>query len=222
MPNRTLPVSSAGASIAIDPTPFAFPFGNLLAFVTDFNPATDTVPFIEGTNIPLLQVVDPVTGELRAFNPGISTGAFNAIGGDGIAIAETAPNLTLIPEVTRLIASTGLDYELHDNVTFFADAKVSYTESKAVEGIPFSDDIPLALDNPFLPIALQNQIPIIDALDPNSTPSIFVARDNLGSEIGAGTSAERTTFRASGGFRGDIGDTGLNYEASYTLSLIHI
>ena len=219
VPNRTLPVSSAGSTIAVDPTPFAFPFGQLLgAFDGDgnFNPATDSIPLIAGTNIPVLQVIDSVTGEVRPFNPGIATGAFNAIGGDGIAIAETAPDLTLIPEVTRFVAASAVDYELTENVTFFADAKLSFTETDSVAGIPFSDDIPIALDNPFLPLTIQNQIPILDALIPGTTPSIFVARDNLGSETDSGTSAERTTFRASGGFRGEIPTLGFDYEASYT------
>ena len=214
-PNRTLPVSSGGSTIAVDPTPFAFPFGQLLSFVEDFNPATDTVPTIPGTDIPVLQVIDPVTGEVRAFNPGISTGAFNAIGGDGIPIGETAPGLTLIPEITRFVAASGVDYELHENITFFADAKFSFSEADSITGIPFSDDIPIALDNPFLPTAIQNQIPVLDALLPDSTPSIFVARDNLGSETGSGASIERSTIRASGGFRGDIPRTGFGYEASY-------
>ncbi|MEL7480456.1 MAG: TonB-dependent receptor [Pseudomonadota bacterium] len=214
-PNRTLPVSSPGSTIAVDPTPFAFPFGQLLTFVNDFNPATDTVPNIPGTDIPVLQVIDPVTGEVRAFNPGISTGAFNAIGGDGIAIGQTAPDLTLIPENTRFVASSAFDYEINNHITFFADAKLSFNESSAVAGIPFSDDIPIALDNPFLPLAIQNQIPILDALDPDSTPSIFVARDNLGSEIDGGTTAQRSTIRATGGFRGEIPRTGFEYEASY-------
>ncbi len=219
VPNRTLPVSSAGSTIAVSPFGGAFPFGNLLdSFDADgnFNPATDTVPLIAGTNIPSLQIIDPVTGEVRAFNPGIATGAFNAIGGDGIPIGETAPDLTLIPEITRFVASSAVDYELHENITFFADAKFAYNESSAVEGIPFSDDIEIALDNPFLPQAIQDQIPILDALAPGSTPSIFVARDNLGSEINAGTSAERSTIRASGGFRGEIPGLGFDYEASYT------
>jgi len=213
-PNRTLPVSSAGSTIAVDPTPFAFPFGALNSFVTDFNPATDTIPNIPGTNIPVLQVIDG--GVVRAFNPGISTGAFNAIGGDGIPIGQTAPDLTLIPEITRFVASSAVDYELNDNITFFADAKFAYNESSAIEGIPFSDDIPIALDNPFLPQTIQAQIPILDALIPGTSPSIFVARDNLGSEIGAGTSAERSTIRASGGFRGEIPGLGFDYEASYS------
>ena len=219
VPNRTLPVSSDGATIAIAPFDGAFPFGNLLeAFDANgnFNPATDSINFIPGTTIPDLQVIDPVTGEVRAFDPGIATGAFNAIGGDGIAIAETAPGLTLIPEITRFVAATAVDYELADDVTFYADGKISYTEASSIAGIPFSDDIRIELDNPFLPQTIQNQIPIVDALIPGETPSIFVARDNLGSEINAGTDAERLTFRFSGGFRGDFADTGFDYDISYS------
>ncbi|MEO9968503.1 MAG: TonB-dependent receptor [Hyphomonadaceae bacterium] len=216
VPNRTLPVSSAGSTIAVDPTPFAFPFGALLGFVNDFDPATDTVPNIAGTDIPVLQVIDPVTGEVRAFNPGISTGAFNAIGGDGIPIGNTAQDLTLIPEITRFTSSAAVDYELHEHVTFFADGKLSFTETESTTGIPFSDDIPIALDNPFLPLTIQNQIPVLDALIPGTTPSIFVARDNLGSETDSGNSTERSTIRASGGFRGTVPTLGFDYEASYT------
>jgi len=219
VPNRTLPVSSAGSTIAVSQFPGAFPFGALQSYFDadgNFNPETGTAPLIPGTDIPVLQIIDPVTGEVRAFNPGIATGAFNAIGGDGIPIGETAPNLTLIPEVTRFIASSAVDFDLNDNHTFFADAKLAYAESSDVSGIPFSDDIPIALDNPFLPQAIQNQIPVLDALAPGSTPSIFVARDTLGSEIGAGTTAERTTIRASGGVRGEIPGLGFDYEASYT------
>jgi outer membrane receptor protein involved in Fe transport len=217
VPNRTLPVSSAGSTIAVSPFQGAFPFGELLGSFDEngnFDPSTSTIPLIPGTNIPVLQVLDGSV--VRAFNPGIATGAFNAIGGDGIAIAETAPKLTLIPELTRFVASSAVDYEISDNITFFADAKFAYNESKAVAGIPFSDDIPIALDNPFLPLAIQAQIPILDALEPDATPSIFVARDNLGSEIGSGTSAQRSTIRASGGFKGELPGLGLDYEASYS------
>ena len=215
-PNRTLPVSSAASTIALDPTPFAFPFGALLSFVNNFNPATDTVPTIPGTDIPVLQIIDPVTGELRAFNPGISTGAFNAIGGDGIPIGETAPGLTLLPDSTRVVAAAGFDYEITSDITFFADAKFAYAEASNTNGIPFSDDIPIALDNPFLPQALVDQIAVVDALDPNSTPSIFVARDNLASETNSGTDVERSSIRATGGFRGEIPGTTVDWEVSYS------
>ncbi len=214
VPNRTLPVSSPGSTIALDPAPGAFPFGQLLSFVTNFNPATDTVPTIGGTNIPVLQIIDPVTGELRAFNPGISTGAFNAIGGDGIFIGSSAPDLTLIPELTRVTAAAGVDYEITPDITFFADAKFAYTETSNVAGIPFSDDIPIALDNPFIPQALADQVAIVDGLAA-TTPSIVVARDVLGSETDSGTSVERSTIRATGGFRGTVPGTQLNFEVSY-------
>lgn len=215
-PNRRLPVSSDGSTIALSSGPGASPFGALGGFVTDFNPATDTVPTIAGTNIPVLQIIDPITGEVRAFNPGLSTGSFNASGGDGIFIAETAPDLTLIPESTSFLASGAVDYELHENVTFFAEGKFSFAEASSTGGIPFSDDIPIALDNPFLPAGILAQIPILEALDPNATPSIALARDIPGSETNSGTSTERTTIRASGGFRGELPKLGFDYEASYT------
>ena len=214
VPDRRLPVSSAGSTIAVDPTPFAFPFGQLRSFVNDFNPATDTIPNIPGTDIPVLQVIDDA-GNVRAFNPGISTGAFNASGGDGIFIGGTAPGLTLVPELTRVNAAAGTTYDVTDFITFFADAKFSYTETSNVAGIPFSDDIPIALDNPFLPTAIQDQISVLDALIPDSTPSIFVARDNLGSETNSGSDVERSTIRATGGFRGEIPGTRVDFEVSY-------
>lgn len=214
VPDRRLPVSSAGSTIALDPTPFAFPFGQLLSFVSDFNPATDTIPNIPGTSIPVLQVID-ANGTLRAFNPGISTGAFNASGGDGIFIGQTAPGLTLIPELTRFNVAAGIDYEVASGLTVFADAKFSRVETSNIGGIPFSDDIPIALDNPFLPQALVDQIAVVDALGPD-TPSIFVARDNVGSEINSGTDIERETMRFSGGLRWEASDSNLAFEATYT------
>jgi len=139
VPNRTLPVSSAGTTIALDPTPFAFPFGALLdSFDADgnFNPETDSIPLIAGTDIPTLQVIDPVTGQVRAFNPGIATGAFNAIGGDGIPIGQTAPGLTLIPEFSRFNVATAVDYEVNNHLEFFIDGKASYSETVSVGLIP--------------------------------------------------------------------------------------
>ena len=214
VPDRRLPVSSEGSTIALDPTPFAFPFGALLSFVSDFNPATDSVPNIAGTNIPVLQIID-ANGNLRAFNPGISTGAFNASGGDGIFIGNTAPGLTLIPELSRFNVAAGIDYEITSNLTVYADAKFSKVETSNTAGIPFSDDVPIALDNPFLPQALVDQIAVVDALGPD-TPSIFVARDNVGSEINSGTDIDRETLRFSGGLRWEADDSNIAFEASYT------
>jgi outer membrane receptor protein involved in Fe transport len=214
--NPTLPVSSAGGTIAIDPTPFACPFCALESYVTNFNPATGTVPTIPGTNIPVLQIIDPSTGQLRAFNPGVSIDPFTASGGDGIFTGGNAPNNTLIPQIKRFVASAGADYEVTDNLTFFVDAKFHYVETSDTGGIPFSDDIPIALDNAFIPPALAAQIPIVDALRPTRTPSIVMARDNVGSDVGRGDDVERSTIRASGGLRYDAQDSNLTVEASYT------
>lgn len=214
--NPTLPVSSAAGTIAIDPTPFACPFCALESYVGNFNPATGTVPTIPGTNIPVLQIIDPVTGQLRAFNPGLSIDPFTASGGDGIFTGGNAPNNTLIAPVKRFLAAAGADYEVTDNLTFFVDAKFHYVESSDTGGIPFTDDIPIALDNAFIPAALAAQIPIVDALRANRTPSIVMARDNVGSDIGRGDDVERSTIRASGGLRYDAPDSNISAEASYT------
>ncbi|MDJ0977192.1 MAG: TonB-dependent receptor [Erythrobacter sp.] len=207
IPDRTLPVSSTSGIIAIDGFPFdRLAFGPEVA--TNFNPATDTVPTFTGTDIPILQIIDPETGELRAYNPGISTSAFNASGGDGIPIND--PTLTLIPEQTRIVAAAGFDYEIFDNITFFADAKFQYVETTDTSGIPFADDLTLAADNPFLTPQLQSQFDELDA------SFAGVARDNLASDTGRGTDIERSTIRASGGLRWDSPDSNVTFETSYT------
>ncbi len=211
-----LPVSSAGGTIAIDPAPGACPFCALESYVANFNPGTSTIPTIPGTNIPVLQIIDPVTGTLRGFNPGLSIDPFTAAGGDGIFTGANAPNNTLITPITRVVAAFGADYEVTDNLTFFADAKFHYVESSTTNGIPFADDIPIALDNAFIPAALRAQIPIVDALDPESTPSIVMARDNVGSDVGRGNDIERSTIRASGGLRWKASESNVTAEASYT------
>ena len=216
VPNPTLPVSSNLGSIALDPDPGAFPFGAVGSFSGGFNPAEDTVPTIPGTNIPVLQVVDPQTGELRAFNPGISAGSFNASGGDSITGGQSSPNLTLIPQITRFAVSSAVDYDITNDFTVFAEGKFSFADTQSVSGVPFSDDLPLALDNAFLPADLLSQIAELQALDPSNSPSIAVARDITGDQVDSGVSAQRSTIRAAGGFKGKIPFTDFDFNASYT------
>jgi outer membrane receptor protein involved in Fe transport len=207
IPNRTLPVSSTSGIIAIGGFPFdRLAFGPRVA--RNFNPGTSTVPNFPGTTIPILQIIDPVTGQLRAYNPGISTSAFNASGGDGIPIND--PTLTLIPELTRVVAAAGLDYEITDNIKVFADAKFAYVETSDTSGIPFADDLFLSGDNPFLPTALQAQLAEL------GEDFIGVARDNLASDTGRGSDIERSTIRATTGVRWDAPNSNVNFEASYT------
>ncbi len=203
----TLPVSSTNAIIAVGGFPFdRLAFGPRVA--VGFTPGVDTVPNLSGTNVPILQIIDPETGQLRAYNPGISASAFNAIGGDGIP--SNPPGLTLIPESTRINVAAGADYELTSTITVFADAKFAYVETSDISGIPFTDDLFFQADNPFAPPELQAQFA--------ATGASFagVALDNLSSDTGRGTDIERSTLRFSGGARWEAPDSNVSFEATYT------
>jgi len=208
IPDRRLPVSNQDGIIAIG----GFPFDRLAfgpAVASNFLPGTSMVPTFEGTNIPILQIIDPQSGQLRAYNPGISTGAFNASGGDGI-FSGNAPDLTLIPETTRVVASAGMDYEITSTITAFADAKFAYVETSEISGVPFADDLFFAADNPFAPPELQAQFAQLGATFAG------VARDNVGSDTNRGTDIERSTIRASGGLRWESPKSNVSFEATYT------
>jgi len=205
--NPTLPVSSTNAIIAVGGFPFdRLAFGPRVA--VDFTPGQSTVPTLGGTNIPILQIIDPETGQLRAYNPGISASAFNAIGGDGIP--SNPPGITLIPEATRINFAAGADYEVTDTITVFADAKFAYVETSDIDGIPFADDLFLQADNPFAPPELQAQFA--------ATGATFagVALDNLSVDTGRGTDIERSTLRFSGGARWESPTSNVSFEATYT------
>ncbi|MEM7005880.1 MAG: TonB-dependent receptor, partial [Pseudomonadota bacterium] len=221
-PNFTLPVSSAfGLINLVDantneafgfPQPFASSADTIIDIAGGgFIQGIDTIPTVAGTNIPVLQVFDPAVG-LRAFNPGLAVDAFGAIGGDGITQEDNTE--LLLPEQTRFLFNAGTDYELHENITFFAEGKFAFTEATEQAGIPFNDDIPIALDNPFIPAALQAQIQEI--IDLGGSPDLTVSRDVLDSAVFPVEDIERTTIRAAGGFRGTIPGLGFDYEASYT------
>ncbi len=214
IPNQTLPVSSGLGIIAFD---FGFggsPFfeialaGGNGGFVNEFDPAVDSVPEIV-PGIPVVQVIDPVTGQLRAFNPGLADSAFNAIGGDSIT-GGNADEEFLIPEQTRAVFVAGVDFELHENIEFFANGKFVFNEALDAGTIPFSDDIPIAIDNPFVPAELLAQANQIGAI------GFGVARDILDPEAEGASPTERSTIRFSSGFRGEIPGLGFDYSASYT------
>jgi outer membrane receptor protein involved in Fe transport len=205
--NPTLPVSSTNAIIAVGGFPFdRLAFGPRVA--VGFTPGQSTVPTLGGTDIPILQIIDPETGQLRAYNPGLSASAFNAIGGDGIP--SNPPGLTLIPEATRINFAAGADYEVTDTITVFADAKFAYVETSDISGIPFTDDLFFQADNPFAPPELQAQFV--------ETGASFagVALDNLASDTGRGTDIERSTLRFSGGARWEAPNSNVSFEATYT------
>ncbi len=209
IPDRRLPISSDGGVIALGD-------GNTAGFSSAFvevvgsggNIGCDT---IGAAAIPTCQIFD--NGTLRPYNPGdVFSDPFAASGGDGVP-SEPDDEL-LLPEVDRFLFQSAMTYELVENVNFFADVKyvsTRTTESNQVNG--FNDDIPIALDNPFIPAALQAQIATLQA--EGIDPIIAVSRDVLDATGRSNPVAERRTLRIVGGLNGEIPDTGIHYELSF-------
>ena len=203
IPNQTLPISSGGGVISLTGSAFVD------VLLSGGTPGCDT---IGSQGFFTCQYVD-ASGTLRAYNPGdVYIGPFEAIGGD--AVPTEPDDEILLPDSERFLMQAAFTYDLHDNIQFFADAKYVFsetTESNQVNG--FNDDIPIALDNPFIPTALRTQI---DALIAEGiTPSIAVSRDVLDINARSNPLAERKTLRAVTGVRGDIPGLDWTYEVAY-------
>jgi len=205
VPNLRLPISSAGGIIALgDGGASAF----VEAVLSGGVPGCDT---IGAAAIPTCQIF--ANGTLRPYNPGnFFIDGFNASGGDGVPAEPDSE--VLLPDTERFLFQAAFDYELHPNINLFADGKfvVSETrESNQVNG--FNDDIPISLDNPFIPAELRAQIDTLQAegLD----PVIAVSRDVLDTTARSNPLAERKTFRGVLGFRGEIPGLEFDYEVAY-------
>jgi outer membrane receptor protein involved in Fe transport len=205
VPNVRLPISSSGGIIAIgDGGASAF----VEAVLSGGVPGCDS---IGAAMIPTCQIF--ANGALRPYNPGDAfVDGFNASGGDGVP-AEPDDEI-LLPDTQRYLFQAAFDYEIHPNINFFADGKFVFSEtieSNQVNG--FNDDIPIALDNPFIPAALRAQITTLqeEGLD----PVIVMSRDVLDITARSNPVAERKTFRGVLGFEGEIPGTGFDYELSY-------
>lgn len=207
IPNQTLPISSGFGIISLG-TASNPPSAFLDAALSGGEVGCGRPVGIAG--FPGCQVFD--NGTLRPYNPGdVFIGPFEAIGGD--AVPTEPDDEILLPETETAILSAGLTYELTENVEFFADVKYAFSEtqeSNQVNG--FNDDIPIALDNPFIPAALRSQIDALIA--EGETPSILMSRDTLDLAARPNPVAERKTLRLVGGFRGDIPALDVDYEVS--------
>lgn len=199
VPNRTLPISSAFGIIAIDRD----------AFIAGRNAGrAGTTVNIPGTNIPTAQVFDG--GVLRRFDPGLSVGGFDSSGGDGIG---ANPNEIIVPELDQLVVSAGADYEITPGITAFLEGTFAFTKGKDQSGAPFSDDIPIRLDNPFIPAALRAQIPVVQAA--GRPINLNMSRDLHDIDVLSVENTERNTWRLVGGFKGELPDLGWKWEMSY-------
>ncbi|MEE4174501.1 MAG: TonB-dependent receptor plug domain-containing protein, partial [Xanthomonadales bacterium] len=203
VPNLRLPISSSGGVISLTGSAFVD------VVLSGGVPGCDFP--LGSAGIPACQIFD--NGVLRPYNPGdVFIDGFNASGGDGVP-AEPDDEL-LLPDSERMLFQAAFDYELHEYVNFFADGKfvrTETTESNQVNG--FNDDIPISLDNPFIPAELRAQIETLQA--EGIEPALVMSRDVLDTTTRSNPRAERSTFRAVLGFEGMIGGSGLNYEVSY-------
>lgn len=173
-------------------------FGGLIDGDNDFG----VIP-----GVPALQIFDG--SGVRTFNRGIESNPFEASGGDGIETIN--PWALTVPEIERYNLNVLANYELFDGWEAFAEMKYVAMQTVDSDGIPFNDDIPIALDNPFIPADLQAQIDA--ALADGITPAITMSRDILDREVIGTSLTDRDTLRLVGGIRKDF-DNGLRFEAS--------
>ncbi len=161
--------------------------------------------------IPACQVI----GEngLRAYNPGdVYIGPFDASGGDGV---PGSPDSELIlPESKRILVQAIANYEVNEYINFFIDTKFVQSETKETNQVNgFNDDIPISLDNPFIPAELLSQINQLEA--EGESVSLVMSRDVLDFNATSNPEAQRKTFRVVTGFDGYIPNTELEYEVFY-------
>ncbi len=179
------------------------------------------VPLIEGTNIPVAQVIDsPFNGIPRVYNPGVPTNVNQAFGiGDGLQSTRQ----TILPEQDRYSINVNGSFEINESMSFFLETKYAFSENTQVQGVDFNDGIPIAYDNPYLSPALQAQITeLMDlgVIPPNPNDGSFwgfsASRDSDDLNVMPGDIVERETARIVAGFEGelDIAD-GIEYELSY-------
>ncbi|MEE4296163.1 MAG: TonB-dependent receptor, partial [Wenzhouxiangella sp.] len=203
LPDERLPISSASGIISLTGSAFVD------AVLSGGVPGCDFPLGSQG--IPACQIFD--NGVLRPYNPGdVFIDGFNASGGDGVS-AEPDDEI-LLPDSERFLFQAAFDYELHPNVNLFADGKfvVSETiESNQVNG--FNDDIPISLDNPFIPEALRAQIATLQA--EGIETNLVMSRDVLDATARSNPIAERKTFRGVLGLEGEIPGVGFDYEVAY-------
>ncbi|MEM9388237.1 MAG: TonB-dependent receptor [Pseudomonadota bacterium] len=163
--------------------------------------------------VPLQQIVDPDTGEIRPYDFGSFLGVgFLAQGGDGGGQLYSNPRAPSIPDIERYAINTSAHFDFTDRVTGFVEAKYVRNESSAVLDRNFEISYqPIARDNVFLPDVVQSQFDSLEAqgLDPQITLS-RQWQDPLSSQPADIT---RETFRIVGGFEGEVSNA-LSYSFS--------
>lgn len=222
----------------IDPTRVAFAtFGGLPSVF-------GTIPTVNSVLVTGLGRVDTTVrdgaGNIMQFGPGGSLIPFDAgtrgsfitgEGGDGINLAELG---TLVTPLKRIITSANINYDLTEDVSFFAEALYANTRavdllSQAAWWTGFfggeSSSLEFGLDNPFLSdpvrdtIAASNRRVEADlGLPADSLDSFFLSRSGLDLLDGENRS-EMNLFRVVTGFGGDVDVNGnpWSWDVSYNI-----
>jgi len=154
------------------------------------------------------------SGDLRLFNTGTITDFANQFGGDGIE--NNFDSNDLIPRQERVIAQGMFDYELHERVNFYSNAKFVYNETNEISNITaFNDLLTIRLDNPFIPTELRTAIDAAADQNPEilEQGAIFMTRDFI--DLGFDEDlVERYTLRFVGGIEGTF-ENGISYDISF-------
>lgn len=154
-------------------------------------------------------------GTFREFDLGTIFNAFDSAGGDGIAVRHNTDDL--IPQTDRYTGSANIRYDLLEDggffglqsATWFAETKFNHSASRERQTqYGFNDEIPIAVDNPFIPAGLQ------DLIAGASNPVIGVYRDPTDLALRRTSRIDRDTFRIVTGIEGELFN-GWNYEFHY-------
>ena len=179
------------------------------------------VPMIEGTNIPVAQVIDtPFTGAPRVYNPGLPSNVNQSFGpSDGLQSVRQ----TILPEQDRWNINLNGSFDVNDSLSVFLESKYVFTRNSQVQGVDFNDGIPIAYDNPYIPAALAAQITELQGLGiipPNPNDGSFYgfgsSRDPDDAVVMPADEVERETVRVVAGIQGEFDFAGgVNYELSF-------
>jgi len=115
----------------------------------------------------------------------------------------SSPLGLILPDSERTLLNFNFNYELAQNVNFFSELKYANSNTRdSVQVNGFNDDIPIALDNPFIPTALRAQLDSLIA--EGISPVIAVSRDVLDQDVLPVPEAERDAYRIVAGINGSL------------------
>ncbi|MEM9262120.1 MAG: TonB-dependent receptor [Pseudomonadota bacterium] len=162
--------------------------------------------------VPLQQIRDLNTGEIRSLTPVAFVSGFDTQGGDGVDGLFANPLTTLVPKSERVVVNMITDYDVTETITGFVEAKYSRNESRARGSqATITVDFPISSGNPFIPQSVQDQL---SSLEAQGIPTnLNVTRFFYDDAASRPNENVRQTFRIVGGLKGELSDA-FAYEVS--------